>query len=301
MGAPPDDQGEDVPRILDSSLRSVVYLYRSFHEADEGVNIGGSGFLVSIPCQNFPPPNHHVYAVTNKHVIAGGAIHVRLNTKSGGKLVMQAKNSNWFCATNDDLAVIALGNLPDAASVITIPAECFVTREFVKEHDIGIGDEVVMLGRFISREGVQQNSPTARFGHISQMPGDPMTIVIDGKEHIQDEAFLCEVRSIGGYSGSPVMVLPNNMYSRNGKQLSSKKGILLGVDFCHVPNWTEASDDKGRPLPHIRVPLNSGMAGVIPAWKLQELIMSDGPVKQRARAEESEAARRRSPMLSQIP
>jgi len=155
---------------------------------------------------------------------------------------------------------------------------------------IGVGDEVLMLGRFINREGLQKNSPTARFGHISQMPGDP----IDA----QEEAFLCEVRSIGGYSGSPVFLIPSFDDRPGAQRPPTDRGIILGIDFCHIQNWTCAHDDKGYKLPHVRVPQNTGMAGVIPAWKLQELIMSEKALKQRRGAEEAEMRRRNAPTVA---
>jgi hypothetical protein len=279
-----DDRGEPVmPRIRDEMLDCVIYLYRSPEEAELGEGIGGSGFALSIPCERVPQPSRHVYAVTNKHVIESGAIHVRLNTKDGRMIIMKARRKDWMLSDKDDLAVCALGALPASVSMNAIPWERLITKEMIQQYDIGIGDDVVMFGRFINRDGLQQNAPTARFGHISQMPGDPI--------ETQEEAFLCEVRSIGGYSGSPVFLLHNPLYLH----FPTDKGIVLGVDFCHILNWTSAQDNRGQELPHIRLPLNSGMAGVIPAWRLQELIMSEKPVAQRKMAEESEIQRRNEP------
>jgi hypothetical protein len=177
-----------------------------------------------------------------------------------------------------------LPGLPKNAAIRTVHPEWFATKDLIKEYNVGAGDEILMLGRFISREGIQQNTPTARFGHISQMPGEPM---VTDTGDMQDEAFLCEVRSIGGYSGSPVF-----MVSRRGM---NNREMLLGVDFCHVPNWTNAYDDNGHALPHIRVPLNSGMAGVIPSWRLMEMLMSDDEVTERRKAEARELKRRSEP------
>jgi hypothetical protein len=63
-----------MPRIRDEILDCVIYLYRSVHEAEEGINIGGSGFLVGVACESLGPNDAHVYAITNKHVIDDGAI-----------------------------------------------------------------------------------------------------------------------------------------------------------------------------------------------------------------------------------
>jgi hypothetical protein len=281
---------EGMPRLRDEILDCVVYLYRSYHEADEGIEIGGSGFALGIPCENLPPPAAHIYAVTNKHVIENGAIHIRLNMREGKKVLMHAQTSDWVISPTDDLAIVPLVPTPAGVSTKPLPIDCLITKEMVTQYGIGIGDEVAMLGRFINREGYQKNVPTARFGHIAQMPDAPIET---DTGIIQEEAFLCEVHSIGGYSGSPVLIIPNPTYTRAGESLPSDRGLLLGVDFCHLPDWQNAYDDRNQKLSHIKVPLNSGMAGVIPAWRLRDLLMSKIPCEQRKKAEELEVQRRR--------
>jgi hypothetical protein len=164
--------------------------------------------------------------------------------------------------------------IPESYKINAIPQESLVTKDFIKEHDIGIGDEILLLGRFVNREGIQHNSPTARFGHIAQMLGDPINVLIGGKEHIQDEAILGEVRSIGGYSGSPVYVLPNSTFRRNGKPIPDDRAVILGVDFCHIQSLAKAYDQHGKELSHFQIPQNTGMAGIVPAWKVDELLKS---------------------------
>jgi hypothetical protein len=85
-------------RIRDEILDCVIYLYRSAHEAEEGINNGGSGFMLAVGCDREIPNANHLYAVTNKHVIAAGATCVRLNTQEGGKLVVEATKQDWICS-----------------------------------------------------------------------------------------------------------------------------------------------------------------------------------------------------------
>lgn len=275
-----------MPRLRDEILDCVVYLYCSYHEADEGIAIGGSGFALGMPCESLPGAAH-VYAVTNKHVVENGAIHVRLNTRDGKKVLMQAQKSDWVISATDDLAVVPISSMP-ATSVSTkaLPIDCLVTKEMVTHYGIGVGDEVAMLGRFINREGHQKNVPTVRFGHIAQMPDAPIET---DTGVTQEEAFLSEVHSIGGYSGSPVLIIPNPTYARAGEALPADKGLLLGVDFCHLQDWQNAYDDRDHKLQNIKVPFNSGMAGVIPAWRLWDLLMSQKPRELRQMAEERAA------------
>src|SRR5216684_7169803 len=73
-----------VPRIPDSILDSVIYLYESSEDAVEGVRTGGSGFLLGIAseltwrAERDERGMHQVYAVTNSHVIVDGFTTIRL-------------------------------------------------------------------------------------------------------------------------------------------------------------------------------------------------------------------------------
>lgn len=75
--------GPSLPRIIDDVLKCVIYLYRSQHEAEEAINIGGSGFLVSVPAERIPAPAGFTYVVTNGHVIEKKANILRVNTRDG--------------------------------------------------------------------------------------------------------------------------------------------------------------------------------------------------------------------------
>ena len=254
-----------MPRLQDNVLDCVVYLYPSKHEAEEGIGSGGSGFLLRVAAKLIPK-SHFNFVVTNRHVVDGGAKCIRLNTQDGKTDVFEFNPDRLFVSKADDLAIILMPTIPETYSINAIPRESLVTKDFIKEHDIGIGDEILMLGRFINREGAQRNSPTARFGHIAQMMGDP----ING----QEEAILGEVRSIGGYSGSPVYVLPTKIVERKGKPIPHDRAVILGVDFCHIQNLTRAYDQHGNELDHFRLPQNTGMAGIVPAWKVEDLLNS---------------------------
>jgi hypothetical protein len=58
-----------MPRIDDDLLDCVVYLYGSKAEADAGINIGGSGFLVSYASSRGIKAGGFMYAITNRHII----------------------------------------------------------------------------------------------------------------------------------------------------------------------------------------------------------------------------------------
>ena len=179
-----------MPRIPDSALKLVVYLYPSEADAEDGVQIGGTGFLVVIPIPYVQPAFAHLHCVvTNAHVIDHGSMVVR-------------QGAEWFRHPDgDDIAICPIGMEPKFHKFKSMHPNMFLTKEIMAIFDVGPGDDVFIVGRFINREGKQKNIPSVRFGNIAQMPGEPL--ILDGKEQ---ECFLIEGRSIPGFSGSPVFI-----------------------------------------------------------------------------------------------
>lgn len=286
---------EPMPRIRNEFLDCSLYLYRSKHEALEGINIGGSGFYVSIDGERLPPPGGFVYAVTNKHVIEAGATCIRFNTKDGKTDVAEFKESDWTLADDDDLAVIPLpAKLGQISAMKSIGLEQFLTAKESQDFDVGPGDEVILIGRFVNQEGKERNIPTVRFGFVSQRASEP--IEYDGR--LQD-SFLCEIKSIGGFSGSPVFLTPNWRLPREAKAPDElDKGFLLGVDWAHIQNWECATDVHGVELPNILYPVNTGMMAVVPAWKLEALLKIPKLADRRREVEDAIIAHRSAPKVA---
>jgi hypothetical protein len=280
-----------MPRILDDVLNCVVYLYRSEHEAVEGIEIGGSGFLLGVPAVKLPAPAGFTYVVTNRHVIEEKASFLRVNTTDGRFAVFPT--NAWLLSNEDDLAICGIPEFnPSRFAVRTIPRSMMVTREMVRRENIGAGDEVCVIGRFINREGRERNTPTVRFGHIAQMPIEP--IDYQGKSH---DSFLCEVKSIGGFSGSPVFLAPISDVGRPEGSSLINEARLLGVDWAHLANLECAVDEAGTDLRHIRFATNSGMMAVAPAWKLDHLLDHPKELAMREAAENTELKFRKSPKV----
>jgi hypothetical protein len=279
-----------MPRINEDFLDSVIYLYRSEHEAKEGINIGGSGFLVSIPSQRVD--GRFVFAVTNRHVIANADV-LRLNTKEGRMHVERAPREQWICSPTDDLAVICI-DLDDEFTHKTINVNAILTEEMAYKRRLGIGDNVFMVGRFINHEGKQQNAPLVRFGSIAQMPSEPIQTEICGKLHEQI-SIVADIRSIGGYSGSPVFLNEFSFLRRPGGGEPAKNNWLIGVDWGHIKMWSPVCGLNEEPIGigH-QVNINSGMAGIVPAWKLLDLLMSDDMKKQIREAEDLHLSAKKS-------
>jgi len=287
-----------VPRIPDEALESVVYLYPSEAAAEDGEQIGGTGFLIGIPIpyiQNAPA--HLRCVVTNAHIVDAGSMVVRANTTDGAMTTIPLDGAEWFRhPEGDDIAICPIGLDNQRHKYKLIHPNMFLRKEIIAMLDIGPGDDVFIVGRFINREGKQKNMPSVRFGNIAQMPGDPL-ILEGGKEQ---ECFLVEGRSIPGFSGAPVFVQiipepPNfpefppdlKQYEpkppTNRPKMTFKAGpFLMGIDFCHLFNKDRViSDETGRPTNDCHVRSNTGMMGVIPMWRIMDVI--DNPKMKKLR------------------
>jgi hypothetical protein len=269
-----------MPRIPEDFLEAVVYLYRSTHEAEEGIEAGGSGFLVSVSAETVPDGKFH-YIVTNRHVIASADV-IRFNTKAGGTHVERFPRERWWKSKTDDLAICLLAPQGELWAQKTIPFSQILSEDKAAAIRLGIGDAVFMIGRFINHEGRQQNAPLVRFGGIAQMPSDPLRYPegLDGKPHEQ-LSIIADIRSIGGYSGSPVFLNEPEFILRPKNGEATDKHYLIGIDWGHIPMWSPVCGLNQKPLGQTQVNVNSGMAGVVPSWRLIDLLMSDEPANER--------------------
>jgi hypothetical protein len=130
------------------------------------------------------------------------------------------------------------------------------------------------------------------------IPDEP---VVGEKGMTRQESFSVDMRSIPGSSGSPVVVTidPSSIRAnKDGIMYQIPTGNfyqwLLGIDWCHFPYYSDVLDDAGKKIePRQRVKLNSGIAGVIPAWKLAEMLHMDDVKRKRAQSDTHEEERRK--------
>jgi hypothetical protein len=87
--------------------------FSSPHEADEGINIGGSGFVIGIPCERVPALAN-LYGVINKRVISSGAIHARLNSRDGK--IFEAKRNHPPLALLRAMSALPQNGAPPAVA-----------------------------------------------------------------------------------------------------------------------------------------------------------------------------------------
>ena len=93
-----------MPRVPDTVLDVVCFMYASTYDADAGTNTKGSGFVCGYPYQaDHPEPLSHCYIVTNTHVVKDAPV-ARLTKSDGTTETFGTCIDDWEC---DDLCDIA--------------------------------------------------------------------------------------------------------------------------------------------------------------------------------------------------
>jgi hypothetical protein len=303
-----------MPRIPQGVIDGVFYLYRDRNDAIAGRSPGGTGFIIRYDGTfNEMVPGHHFYGVTNWHVAcADGFSTIRLNKIDGGTDVIELGPEDWtFMPGKYDVAVVPLVLDSNVHNVSSISTHQFSRKP---EHDlgsnIGVGEDVFMIGLFIDHDGKTTNVPSARFGNISMLPNPNATI--EQPTEYRGESYVVDMHSRTGFSGSPVYVFRTfgsdltramghdfeeieidnaqiegtygtRMRARGGRIRARSLFQLLGIHWGQFPERWELRDKSK--LKESRKDLiveggyvegMSGMTCVIPAWNIMEVL--DMPV-----------------------
>ncbi len=273
-----------MPRIQDIVLTMVFYVYPSKESAISGDDSGGTGFIYFVPTEFDPKLGYH-HAVTNAHVVFNGDYDpvLRINTKDGKFDIIETSQSQWIRHPDGDDVTVALislrGEIHDYGC---FREENVLNEQFIEEHDVGVGDDVIMVGRFRVNAGKQKNTPAAMFGNISMMNEEPL---YNPFTQLSQESLLVEMRSISGFSGSPVMLYIPNLSLRPKKQNYENTWHLRLMGICwgqiNVPVKGYDADNN-----EYRITLDSAMTAVVPIWKILDVINGEDMKKIRKKLDE---------------
>jgi hypothetical protein len=254
----------------------------------------GTAFLVLMQAHQFGLS----YMVSAKHVIDQAAgrdspprdVLIRINTKAGGVEYITTKPDRWHTHPDHtcdegkqnyiDVVVFAMANMREWSSInmealdyTYLVEEDVCTDEVIKKYAIGIGDEVVIPGLFHSHLGTQRNVPIVRTGNIAAMRDEPVPTSYGSMN-----AYLVEMRSIDGISGSPVLMhmemrpavlLPESDVAI-AVEKSKKVHYLFGLVHGHYTITTQ--DEWVYKTNSLVGDINAGIAVVVPASKIMETI-----------------------------
>jgi hypothetical protein len=264
----------------------------------------GTAFFVGYPDPRGGPVPSHVYLVTAKHVLRDfdGAflpkLKVRLNLSNpiGDKgvdflddvpVADEKGQLVWFQDETDSTnEAVMLPLLPDGQkfSYKWIPLEMFVTEAQLKSDAVVEGDNLYFIGLMAQYYGANRNHPVVRRGTLALMTDEKIATPAG-----QQKAFIAELQSWPGNSGSPVFLNLGGLRG-GGLQLGQRfsfLGLVLGVYKNELAAPVVGSDKtvfkQGDQLP-------IGVSLIVPASRIREVL--DSPAAK---------ARRDAEIKSQFP
>jgi len=269
---------------IPTEVKSIVTFIFIPDGKNEKLIANGTGFFVSIKnSKNIGSFSR--YLVTSKHVIQTPdnksfvpRIYVRMNKKIGGTEMLplslnisgSEKNVHFHKDKNVDLSVISISLDSQKYDFKVLTEDYLISKEDFKNLNIREGSEVFFTGLFSSHLGMQRNEPIVRFGRVA--------LVTDEKINFYGanaDLYVIEIGSYGGNSGSPVFFYlgverePGSIFA--GPPVMKLAGIMEGYFGQYMP-VDNIDAKKETPL---QSRSNTGIAAVIPSYKLFEILVSD--------------------------
>ena len=279
-----------IPDVIRKCVAFVCY------KTTNETKLAGTAFFVGVPLEG--TRLSAVYLITAKHIIdaiqtksADKKVYLRMNLKNEGAQLMETPIGRWVFhpqESNVDVATLSWAPSREEFDYIALPIKFVATEDIIKEENIGVGDDVFLVGLFANHFGSQRNLPIIRVGNIASMPEEKVHT-----DYGDIDAYLVEARSIGGLSGSPVFAYAGEMrkmgtatkpVGRKGRPLFYLLGLVHGhfdLSKLEIDNLIEDS------LTNLKI--NMGIAIVVPTWKILEVINQEVFMKEREMAIEKAA------------
>ena len=281
-------------RVPDDITDCVGFLFERTKRPEKQDTYVGTAFVVSVPSEGEQGVKFH-YLVTARHCVpkpdSKARLFLRINTLEGRAMDVSV-NTDWNFPREDNAADIAVMRfIPEIEfDYKTLPIEAVVTHEgnvpyVFSSVGIGIGDDLIICGLFSERMGIKRNTPIARSGMIAAMPSEP---ILDKNRKKPYRAYLVEMRSIGGLSGSPVFVAVENSQQQRMPRGWNHSFYLLGVIRGHWDYLRESSIVYSR---QEMIEVNMGIAEVTPIKEMLDIIYGERLLKER-QAEDDQRSKR---------
>jgi hypothetical protein len=235
----------------------------------------GTGFYVK-----YDEKEARGYLVTAKHVLMLDSTNyypnvcMKINNNKGGTDFIPIELSGANAArvfvhpddANVDIAIIPTddialppGRTMEDYDITSIAGSAFVTKEHFAKRRIGVGDEAFLTGWFSSLYGTTRNYPIVRFGRLAIETDEKIPwIEKSGVQMIS--LYLVETHATKGNSGSPVFFRPSLQRDPRKLVFGDQPLFLAGV----LKGYFGAVNEP-----------NSGIAAVVPAFHLQEIMFSE--------------------------
>lgn len=268
-----------------AEVKSTVGFIYVVQKVKEKVMIRPNGTCFFVGVDIPETETAYVYAVTAKHVLEADhdthrffdQIFIRVNTKDGKSrmlnvdLFTEGSKKNVFLHEDStvDIAVIRAHPDDEKDEFKLLPVNLIMTKDEVKTLGITEGSEVFFTGLFTSHVGQRRNNPIVRFGRMALMTDEK--ILWDKNQMV--ELYLVESASYGGNSGSPVFLFlgPERTAGRFvlENRLIKLAGVMQGAfgEFSPIKYLETSNTPAARQ--------SVGIAAVVPAYKLKEILFSD--------------------------
>ncbi len=286
------------PPIVNQMKKTVVFLQTDCREVAPDGSTGfshhaGTAFLLSVTDPRMPDIFFE-YLVTNRHVAQPGIENgrscdvagymVRADTRTAGPTgsysvvePVPVGALHWSFSTDAsvDLAITPVSLSLDKLDVVFLPSSILLGKDEVEKNHVVEGDSVIYTGLFVQMVGQNHSEPIVREGKIAMMPREqiPTTLRSLG------DVYLVDSHVFGGNSGSPMFVDLSGLRG-NSFVIGAGNYRLLGVVSGYV------QEDMNLILQPVAayagtVTANSGIAMVVPAQKIIDIINSAELQKQR--------------------
>lgn len=186
-----------------------------------------------------------------------------MNNIDGSSKWYKSDIKDWISHSDKTVDVSAISaRLDRSHDHLTIEYSNFADKSTFINDEISPGDEIFITGLFKHHIGEDKNIPIIRVGNLAAMNEVNVTTQLGNID-----AYLAEVRSIGGLSGSPVFLNLGTTRSIGGKIVTAKKDIIyfLGLIHGHFDDLISNADKEVSRI-------NTGIAMIVPSQKVVELI-----------------------------
>lgn len=228
------------------------------------------------------------YAVTTLHSVCELDVSIRFNLKAGGRRDELIPKDDWIKHPSTDIAILPIEFPLDEYDIAWVNFTRMADKHYLTSRDdaeggktefgfFGTGDEVFTIGLFEGHIGERLAQPAMRFGHIALKlaEGEKISAAIpplSQKNLVPIDAFLMEVATWQGQSGSPVFLYEAMHLSKPDKPIEAAPYYLIGMIQGLYPaeqnvkiNGEDATFS----------PLNMGLGIVIPSKDIKEMLMSE--------------------------
>lgn len=236
----------------------------------------GTAFLVARQFKS-DPDKAFTYTVTARHVLDGARglgldrLYLRGTGKDGAGLWWDTRIDDWILHPGGpaiDVGILRASPPREQFDIKVMPVSMIATEEALSGFGLGAGDEVAIVGLFAPHAGTERNIPIVRIGNIAAMPSEPVSTSLGPMS-----AFLIEARSIGGLSGSPVLVQRPPIASLGGEIVigGGPDVQLLGLMHGHF-DATLGSRSLPAPPATEEARINMGVGIVVPARQILDIL-----------------------------